>query len=401
MRSSNICKQVLYILIIFLLLIELYCCSKTISLPLDDKSISVLFTLGNSNISTLIDFSLENLTVEHESYNPKISETSVLISDQTYRTHFDIYRFIEYQDYFRSTGVKPFLINFHLKENMSLFEPSRSGFGLGLNKTKNDELFPYILKNNSLIDKIAFTISPKGDYQKRKIYFGDIPEEITNNKKYQGKCLVGNYSNIWSCNLTQIKFGNYIVDLHMNASFNNDKNFLLVHTDFYEIFVYDYLEKHFDDKSCKIRGVFYEETSLIECNCATISKLPDIEFTIGELIFIIKSSFLFSYNEKEKNRCSYKIKFNKESKTKFFFGEDFLNLFVTYFDYEERSISFFSDVVEIKIKTNKMIIMNIVFSLILFMITSNIYMLFLVYAQKYNVYKQIFKVNNEKFFGKI
>ena len=59
------------------------------------------------------------------------------------------------------------------------------------------------MKKNSHIEKLAFGILPKNS-QKGTLYFGGIPSEITNHKKF--KVYIRTYNNTWSATLNSIQF---------------------------------------------------------------------------------------------------------------------------------------------------------------------------------------------------
>ena len=101
--------------------------------------------------------------------------------------------------------------------------------------------------------------------------------------------------------------------------------------------------EYIQNKTCTftIKG----EKRFINCPCSVVNTFPNMTFVIDRYHFLLKPSELFIKVESGFN-CLFLIQKNVlpyEDKNTWFIGNFFLNKFVTVFDYEEKSIHFYTD----------------------------------------------------------
>lgn len=330
-------------------------CSKSIKIPFINTGsyYSITFQLGKSNISTLIDLKKEGIVVDK--YDSSISESSVLINNKSYQTYFGTFEYFEYKDYINFFTIDPIPIIFSFQDDSSIFIPDTSGFGLGYNSTINELSLTSQLKSKDLIDKNAFTIIPfevnVSNNKYGSLYFGEIPRNLINKKKYKGNCISISNSTKWSCNLTKISFKNYTFVNNYGSYFQTSFKSLIVPHEFLEVLFDNFLVDYKKNKKCIQTSAFGFALSF-ECDCETVKNLPDLEFTFGDTIFTIKFEYFFSKNN---DKCFLDIIHDFIKGNEFAFGTVFMNLFITHFDYDNKLISFYSDDVIIKdINENKL-----------------------------------------------
>lgn len=326
-------------------------CSKTISLPFERQGYSyyLYFILGGSNISLVIDFSLTDLVVEYDSYDPKESNTSKLM-DENYKIYGRLFKYLEYQDYISSPMFNPILITFFQEEEIDFLDFSYSGLGLHMNNINNSNFLLNKLKERYYIDKIAFTIvPPENETSKRgTFYIGDLPHSLIKSNTNIGKCYSDNSIN-WSCNLTGIKFSDYYYNMSLSPIIKKMQPLLVIPHKEFELFAKDYLKVNLENKSCTKFKDMLIDSDYIECNCDSIQNLPPIQLILDNYIFEFNSSMLFT---KMLQSCLFKIESSFIDENSSFLGVQFLNQFITHFDYEEKSLTFYSNVVKISKKGN-------------------------------------------------
>ena len=325
-------------------------CQKTVSLPFDKQGHNyyLYFLLGGSNISLVIDFSLTDLVVEFDSYDPIASNTSKLVN-KNYQNYGKLFKYLEFQDYISSPVFNPILITFFQEEEIDFYDSSYSGLGLHMNNINNSNFLINKLKERDYIDKIAFTIVPPENEKNRRgtLHIGDLPQSLIKSKNNIGKCLSVSSEN-WSCNLTQIKIGDNYYNMSLSPIIKKIQPLLIIPYKEFQCFIKDYLKLNIANKTCLKNNDILSDSDYIECDCDSIKNLPPIELTLGDYIFEFNSSMLFT---KMLELCLFKIESSFIYPNATFLGVHFLNQFITHFDYEEKSLTFYSDVVKISKKT--------------------------------------------------
>lgn len=347
-------------------------------------SYSTRYTLGNSNISTEILLSSQHIVVGTWSYLGSKSNSSKLIEDRSYDTYLGVYRIYEYQDYiaFPNNNNK-FLIQFEIQDDDSIFSRCNSGFGLG----KNDSIIKEKsiinqLRENNLIEKLSFTISPyerqEDNYYIGKIYFGETPNEVIKRKKYKANYHITYNDEVgWFFNVTSIKLRNNIEINPPKIMLQTEETSIKVPLEDLGVFKDYYFTKDIIIKYCPVKGNPLI-TMEIECDCSIIYELPDLEMVIGDYIFSFQPKDLF---KEQGGKCMFKIKADFMSHNHWIFGLNFINMFITHFDYEDKMITFYSDIVKMRELHSSPIVITLFQISIISMIISS---LLLVISIQYN-----------------
>lgn len=322
-----------------------------------NENLSVNLTLGTVEISLPINFAQGNIIIGDCAYNPRNSNTSVLVNN-----NYNYYP--EYKDYLSFNAGEPTLMHFKFEGKIDVWTPSIKGIGFHLKSSEKSSFFLNILKQKNYIDKIGFSLALDKikELDKRKLIFGSVPNEIAQTHKSQGKCLVGKNATNWSCALSYVQFGKEMYTINEPIFFDESKTFLTVPPHFFEGFPIKYLKNKIKNDICIRESDPFSFYDRIECNCKEITDLPNMEFVFENTILSINSKLLFFQNNE---KCVYKI----EREEVFGFGVHFLEYFTTYFDFEEKSISFYSNNIEIKstidYSLNKVVILSLILILII------------------------------------
>ena len=340
-------------LILFLIHLPLYLNQKTFIIEFKNTEISYTtrYTLGNSNLSTEIYLNSEHIVVGTWSYLGSRSNTSKLIEDKSYQTYLGVFSIYEYQDYISfPNNDNKFIIQFEIQDDDSIFARCNSGFGLG----KNDSIIKEKsiinqLKENNLIEHLSYTISPyerKEDYYYiGKIYFGETPDEVIRNKKYKSRYHVTYNNEVgWFFNVSYIKLRNNVHIKPPKIMLQTEETSIKLPLEDLDVFKEYYFTEDIILKYCPTKGDPLV-TMDIECDCSVIYELPDLEMVIGNYSFLFKPKDLF---KEQKGKCMFKIRGDFISHSHWIFGLNFINLFITNFDYENNIITFYSDVVTMK-----------------------------------------------------
>lgn len=249
---------------------------------------------------------------------------------------------------------------------------NHEGLGLGINEKKEFSIV-HLLKKNGYIEKLEFGILPRN--QKGTLYFGGIPSEIRNNKKY--KAYIKTYNNTWSATLNSIHFYNtksksenkfsitFIDDLKGNSYIY--ENIIYFQMNINTINVPENFMKYLTQVSffnqLINKGIcIYVNSSTeiyISCNYQSFSSFPDyIVFSLSGIPFSFKIAELFECNKKN---CKFLMTHLTNKENSFIFGYVFMSKFLSEFNLEAKSITFYSNTpFGIPITLNKEILKNFV-----------------------------------------
>ena len=222
---------------------------------------------------------------------------------------------------------------YYLKYKMSLDYEA-----IGLAYKFHDQSLSLIhnLYTNDYIDKLAFGFVTEND-RGGLIFFGGLPENVTENK-IMTKFKVDDRKNTWGLKLSRV--GNYINSAY--AYLNCGLELILAPYDFFNYLENDYLKDYLDNKTCSReidQSIIDYKRVYYRCNCENIKFFPSINFIFDGKTFELKNSELFddSYNS-----CDFAIQHKTSNPDEWVFGAHFIKNYITLFDYEDNSISFFT-----------------------------------------------------------
>lgn len=163
------------------------------------------------------------------------------------------------------------------------------------------------------------------------VSLGGVPEEVLEKNKYSATCKVTGGNN-WGCGLKNVIFDDKLFKNHYDLSFQaNDARILAP-----KMFMNFLMEEYFKDL---IRRNVCEKDTLI-CKCSSFSSFPNLIFNIDNNLIKLNQKSLY---RRTALGCQLYIQENVEEPDKWQFGMSFLNNFVTLFNYENSTITFYSN----------------------------------------------------------
>ena len=188
------------------------------------------------------------------------------------------------------------------------------------------------------------------------MYIGGIPDEIIKNK-YQGECKIK--ENEWGCDFEQIYFTEVNVSKPLYKYINNQKHRALFNAAIegiaapkeYMTFLSQTLFKELlEKKYCEIIALEdLNRKQVIECKDKSkmMEYLPAyINFVFNGRVYIVSIN---KFVDSEMGNDNYNKKFFiyesslLDDYNQWIFGSSFLHSFISVFDYENKSIRFYSD----------------------------------------------------------
>lgn len=208
----------------------------------------------------------------------------------------------------------------------------------------NDEKFSVVhkLHKEKKISKKIFAIGEYDSFNDYgEIYFGGIPEEKIVNKTFKGKCNVDESYSTWSCTLKKIEINHHTYHTaHHYMYFQTNNEYIFAPQTFMS-FIFDSLDENLK-KDCYI----YESNfgaERLRCLNDILDNLPNYTFVFGSTSFSIPIKDFFEPGyETSDSILFFSSKENNRNDT-WIFGNYFLSRYITVFDYEDKSISFYSN----------------------------------------------------------
>ena len=217
-----------------------------------------------------------------------------------------------------------------------------NGYGFAFKYHNESFSLVHQLKQNVFIDRAVFALYlDEPSLNKGTIYFGGIPQEVIEHKN-KLSCKVSDAYTPWGCTLNTIIVNNDMININRYSFFQSNEQAI--------IFPYDIMLRIISSPAIQYyitKGIceFIEESSWNYINCLQSSFYPNnkiemyfvfdnkgYKLTIDELFYC--SSMVCS-----SNFYSVPAKYGDM----IIFGNAFLNKYVAEFDYDAKTVSFYSD----------------------------------------------------------
>lgn len=215
------------------------------------------------------------------------------------------------------------------------------GISLGFEKPNEYNSLTKQLKKAGYIDKAIFSFIP-AETIRGGLYFGEFKYDLA--RGYYGMtCKVNEEISKWGCDLQSISFqySNNTTIIYYNTSygyFQSSGPFLVVPKSFFDFLIDTFFKDLFKKNQCEYVSTFFGYKSLV-CECDKfMNNFPIIGFVFDGYRMIFKSYTIFNQYG---NSCYFLIEY-KEGNEDFIFGSSFLLNFITKFDNEENTVSFYS-----------------------------------------------------------
>lgn len=276
-------------------------------------------------------FAIQRFTKEYKDTLHVISEKDITIHQKEQKAsliQFDLHFFQS------SLSIKP--INFYMFHET--LTDSYDALSLSFDFNDENESLVQLMYNKKIIKKKSFALLHENK-NKCTLYFGVFP--MFNYYQYKGQCLIQN--NEWSCQLHQII-------LHCNNdkiwSYQNTKSYTAkFQTRHRELYVpkhfFDYLLHQVFGDAFK-QGYCYINIKLqLLCSLGYLKELFNgMSFVFDGFTVTMKIEDLYIVNGKNE---IFMIQMNENNRNEFEFGVDFLKHFDLYFNYEDKSITFYTN----------------------------------------------------------
>ena len=207
------------------------------------------------------------------------------------------------------------------------------------NGDKNTTFFVvHQLKEKGMINKLIFSLVPI-DYYHGKLVLGELPNDIIKYSPYKTSCAVDKVYLDWGCRISIVMVGGvtYINPVNHYAFFQTATTFIYAPETFM-----DFLRENVFDSYIKKNVCSYNKgKKKFVCNFDNEKqKFPNITFKIGDSYFTLSEHYLFdsSYGNK-----TFIIQQNTEKRMYWVLGGAFYKMNIISFDYENHSVSFYSN----------------------------------------------------------
>ena len=330
--------MVYFLLLLFVLFIDKSNSSNIVSHYLKCMGVSCDLFVNIKDTRLKIEFELDmtiDFTWVHlllfdipEIINVNETNTFILEGQQCL---FDTYLFnISLTD---TINLDNFIVFHRVNSAMEGFD----SFPLGY--TIRNESFSVIhtLYNNHLIDHKKFCIF-FNTTESSQIFFGGLPDNIKENYQYNKSCEVVEGYPSWGCQMKKIIIGDYTYENNHYQYFQANDYLIYAPLDFMLYLSNTVFKEHLQNNTCK----FYKDVKIkaFQCNCEIKKYFKDISFIFNDIMLTFNSNELFG---EYVDVCELKIKQNYINDTQWIFGHMVLSKYPTIFDYEESSITFYSN----------------------------------------------------------
>lgn len=302
----------------------------------------------------------------------KIRETKLIINKE--------YNVIEYSDEINFSSLDNISMTiydyyFYLTARYNNTPALNPVFGLGYQFENENFSIVHQLKKQMFIDKLIFTIDLETNLldNKGKIYFGGTPSELIK-RKNRAICKVSDSYTSWGCQLKKmiITHNNQSqnIPIYQYAHFQNCQSALILPQYLMEQITETFFFRDIIQKGlCKF--IVNASWNYIACSKEVIDNDYDsktsIKFDFDGYIFSLNLIQLFYCNNAtcSSNFYSIPLQFGDQ----LILGSTFLNQYIVEYDYENKSISFYSDYIfphEIEYHNNLLFSLIIIIILLLF-----------------------------------
>ena len=230
----------------------------------------------------------------------------------------------------------------------------------------------YSMLNASMISHALFAIEPI-DQRKGYFHMGGVPKESIDNK-YKATLTVDQNYDTWGTNLDYIKINSHIFRYKRYINFQANISELYVSIDFLNFLNTSLLMPYLSDNRCRYEDRYYKK--YYECQCGVFNSFPTISFMINGTLFEFQMKNMKDRPERKDNENCTLLLVNTESEmnnSQFIFGTFFLQNFISVFDYESSSITFYSNFPFSSLNYNIIVLIHFNFA---FLLVNSLYLLY-------------------------
>ena len=290
-------------------------------------------------------------------YNKNDSSTSVYKGKITIIENEKNVQYQIMQDQFHLLDSKYILNDFNFYLTKSTRVTFEAILSLTFKYDDYDYSLVYQLYNKDVIDKKQFGMKITYDILQGTLYLGGLPQKIVGNL-VQNTLKVNDKYSTWGFNIKRIIVGKYTFYSNDYVYLQSTQKAIYVKRDFYEFYNNTILREYYDNNTCYIRDI---RDYRVKCIGREIKYLPPIEVIIQGYKFRINKNNIFT--------CFLDIcSLDMEIREHWVFGTSFFERYITLFDYDDKSVSFFYKESLLYSNYNKSIIIIVIINSIIIII---------------------------------
>ncbi len=276
-------------------------------------------------------FAIQRFTKEYKDTLHVISEKDITINQREQKASL-----IQFDLHFFQSSLSINHINFYMFHET--LTDSYDALSLSFDYNYENESLVHLMYSNKIIKKKAFALlhEKKNTYT---LYFGVFP--MFSYYQYKGQCLIQN--NEWSCQLHRIilhcnndKIWSYQNTKAYTAKFQTRHRELFVPKHFFDYLLHQVFRDAFKQGYCYINIKLQ-----LLCSLGYLQQLFNgLSFVFDGFTVTMKIEDLYIVNGKEE---IFMIQMNENNRNEFEFGVGFLKHFDLFFNYEDKSITFYTN----------------------------------------------------------
>lgn len=261
-----------------------------------------------------------------------LRDTNVIINGKKYQG-LDIYDKV----YFMEENIENKMTFKFINVTFDKFI-EHGAYGLGLSISDKNQSFIHQLYDNKRIDSLSYSIIPQPFTIPGRVYFGGIPKKIIS-EAIAGKCKVSSHSK-WGCRLVYVSFdkNNIVFYNQFAAYFQAKESGIKAPKDFLVLIRNKILHEYLITNLCQV--IVNKSLAQYRCNVSVLEKLPMLSFAFDSTIITIPFQEFFT--QINKSSADLEIQENLDN-NQWVLGSIFLNQIATLFDYESKTITFYSN----------------------------------------------------------
>ena len=328
--------------------------------PLHDTISAELALLGNEYKTyiqlgvriVMLDIRQDKNTTEiiKELYEP--SDKSVIHNNSINDNYTVVQDVVMINEHTSATNPDFYFIISKSEDESSSFNRRDASIGLSFYFNDTNYSLVHTLTKNNIINKNIYTISPFNN----AVYFGKVNEFFYREYNYIGSCSVETGNVNWGCQLLSVTYEDNTININNNNSFEkkvytnkyytqftSKEKLITAPPDFYEMIKESFLKKYFDQHLCDSYQLFMDP-EIIKCKFSIMNELGTFIFKFKEITIKIKGRELFREGVDD---CFLKIRTTLSMDNKWVFGMSILSEVISSYDYDNKTITLFSNSIEI------------------------------------------------------
>ena len=266
----------------------------------------------------------------------------------SFYSHYDIYPITinnqtviaeEISDSFEIYKTDCIIKDFHFLLLTQKYLGFQSQLSFSYNNNRTDLNFIDALFNQKVISRKQFSFSKVEIENKGTLYLGELQKNITE-KKFKYSCEVNKKHSSWGCDIQDITIGETKIPLNEYASFSVELSSIISTSSFFNSLYDNLFKQYIVESKCKLE----ENDSKFRyyyCDCDSVEEgFPTFFFSFGEMIIPIEGKELFN---KLSRYCFFNIKTYNSQQNEWIIGLSIIKKYITQFDYDKGTITFYSD----------------------------------------------------------